>query len=139
MSIEAMKQIGGFDPIFFMYAEDTDFCRRARAKGWRIGLAPDVHAFHWHGGPDRERKRQSVEWIANWRLYHDIVEIKSRSPFARAVLWWIRYSVLQITAMAAEFHWRECWGTLKGKWRLLRRLPRIRRSYQLSRSNGQWI
>ncbi len=41
--------IGGFDPLFFMYAEDADFCDRLRRAGRKVGLVPQARVRHWHG------------------------------------------------------------------------------------------
>lgn len=40
------KAIGGFDPGFFLYYEDTDLCRRARDAGHRTRFEPALHAVH---------------------------------------------------------------------------------------------
>jgi GT2 family glycosyltransferase len=40
------EQIGGENPAFFIYFNDTDFCMRAKAAGWKIVYAPD--AVLWH-------------------------------------------------------------------------------------------
>jgi len=41
-----LEQTGFFDEQFFMYYEDSDYCIRARAAGWRLVVAPK--AFMWH-------------------------------------------------------------------------------------------
>ncbi|MBN1484507.1 MAG: glycosyltransferase family 2 protein [Chloroflexia bacterium] len=43
---DMLRQIGAFDPTFFMYYEDLDLCERARAAGWRILLASDAEIVH---------------------------------------------------------------------------------------------
>ena len=35
---EALEQVGGFDEAFFLYAEETDWARRASLLGWRHEL-----------------------------------------------------------------------------------------------------
>jgi GT2 family glycosyltransferase len=50
LSRALVEKIGGFDPIFFMYGEDQDYCHRARFHGFKTGLAPKAVAYHWHGG-----------------------------------------------------------------------------------------
>jgi GT2 family glycosyltransferase len=46
---EAWEQVGGFDEGFFMYAEDMDWCRRARTAGWEIWYAPGAEIVHHIG------------------------------------------------------------------------------------------
>lgn len=45
----ALEDIGLLDERFFMYAEEMDWCRRAAAKGWRIGYEPDGRVVHLKG------------------------------------------------------------------------------------------
>ena len=41
-----IESVGLLDEAFFLYYEDMDYCRRARAAGWRIRLAPEAHVYH---------------------------------------------------------------------------------------------
>jgi GT2 family glycosyltransferase len=43
-----LQQVGGFDPDYFLYYEDVDFCCRARARGWSIWYEPALQAVHHH-------------------------------------------------------------------------------------------
>jgi GT2 family glycosyltransferase len=43
---ECWRDLGGFDPEFFLYYEDVDFCRRARARGWSVWFEPQLQAIH---------------------------------------------------------------------------------------------
>ncbi len=44
---QAVEEVGGMDPRFFIYWEDCDWCTRFRRAGWRViyhpGLGPVVH------------------------------------------------------------------------------------------------
>jgi len=42
----AAIRLGGFDPRFFLYEEDTEFCLRARAEGVRIRYVPRSLVLH---------------------------------------------------------------------------------------------
>jgi len=54
----ALDQVGPFDERFFLYAEETDWQRRARRAGWGVRLCPDLTARHVGGATaDSERSR----------------------------------------------------------------------------------
>jgi GT2 family glycosyltransferase len=42
------EQMGGLDGNFFLYYEDVDFCRRARAAGWSVWYEPSLSVVHHH-------------------------------------------------------------------------------------------
>ena len=45
---EAINTIGLFDPLYFMYSEDDDFCRRVNKCGYQTALVPSAKVFHAH-------------------------------------------------------------------------------------------
>ncbi len=45
---EAMEDVGGFDPNFFVYFEDQDLCRRFWKNAWRVVYLPTVELVHYH-------------------------------------------------------------------------------------------
>jgi GT2 family glycosyltransferase len=58
-----LQEIGGLDTRFFMYFEDADLCRRARAAGWKVSYLPEVTVTHEAGGSTADKPR------ALWRLH----------------------------------------------------------------------
>jgi len=54
-----LDQIGLLDEGFFMYAEETDFCYRARRSGWSVHCVPDAEIVHVGGGSSRLARRQN--------------------------------------------------------------------------------
>jgi GT2 family glycosyltransferase len=50
VSEKCVADVGWLDPYLFFYWEETDFCRRARRKRWRIVLAPRAIARHHRWG-----------------------------------------------------------------------------------------
>ncbi len=53
---DVLKQIGGFDKRFFMYAEDLDLCRRV-GEVTRTMYYPEVSVFHeYEKGSYKNRK-----------------------------------------------------------------------------------
>ncbi len=52
----ALDADGGlFDPLFFMYFEDSDLCMRLRRQGWGMALVPEALAVHaWRNEPHKQ-------------------------------------------------------------------------------------
>lgn len=47
------ESLGGFDPNFFLYGEETDLCLRLRQQGHEIGYVDDVEVRHIGAGSER--------------------------------------------------------------------------------------
>lgn len=45
----AFKEVGGFDPDYFMYYEDVDLSLRLRLNGYHCAYAPKAIVWHHHG------------------------------------------------------------------------------------------
>jgi GT2 family glycosyltransferase len=46
LPINTIKKIGGFDPLFFHYGEDDNYCQRVLFHDLKIGVVPDVFIRH---------------------------------------------------------------------------------------------
>ncbi len=46
---EVYEQVGGLDEGFFMYAEELDWCYRAKKAGWQIVYLPSAQIVHHEG------------------------------------------------------------------------------------------
>ncbi len=53
ISRKCLEMVGGFDPLFFHYGEDDNFCQRTIYHGFNIGVVPNI--FIIHDREDRER------------------------------------------------------------------------------------
>ena len=53
-------RVGSLDPKYFMYWEDADWCRRARAAGLRIQYQPRLVVRHQQGTSSRARPIRTV-------------------------------------------------------------------------------
>lgn len=49
----ALDQVGLLDERFFFYAEDMDWCRRFRLKGWQVMFVAEAQAVHYGGGSSK--------------------------------------------------------------------------------------
>jgi GT2 family glycosyltransferase len=43
-----LERIGGFDPRYFLYYEDADWCRRVRRGGYRLAYVPEAEIVHYY-------------------------------------------------------------------------------------------
>ncbi|MDQ3434662.1 MAG: glycosyltransferase family 2 protein [Actinomycetota bacterium] len=43
---EAAAQVGYLDPAFFVYSDETDFCKRLHDAGWKVLHVPSARAIH---------------------------------------------------------------------------------------------
>lgn len=46
ISAKFLHEVGGFDPLFFMYSEDDDMCRRATYHGYDLTIVPSARFNH---------------------------------------------------------------------------------------------
>ncbi|SEB83525.1 Glycosyltransferase involved in cell wall bisynthesis [Paramicrobacterium humi] len=70
---EAIADVGPFDERFFLYAEETDWQKRAVDRGWRIDVAR-VDALHLGGGTSSDPSHRD-------RLFHASLETYQRKHF----------------------------------------------------------
>jgi N-acetylglucosaminyl-diphospho-decaprenol L-rhamnosyltransferase len=50
---DAIAEVGGFDPAFFMFSEEIDLCLRMREAGWQVVLCPESTFVHVGGAATR--------------------------------------------------------------------------------------
>jgi GT2 family glycosyltransferase len=47
---DTIKEIGLLDENYFFFLEETDWCVRARKKGWKVVFHPNLFIYHLQGG-----------------------------------------------------------------------------------------
>jgi GT2 family glycosyltransferase len=65
----ALRQVGGFDERFFLYAEETDWARRAARLGWRHAVVPTVTARHSGAATSTNRRRRETHFHGSQEIY----------------------------------------------------------------------
>lgn len=50
---EVIRSVGAFDPSFFMYGEEMDWCRRIRDAGWSVLFLPEPPVLHLVGASSK--------------------------------------------------------------------------------------
>ena len=133
VSQKCIGDVGWLDPYLFFYWEETDFCRRALRKGWRVVLAPRAIARHYAGG--WSSGNQALTQTANF--------LKSRNQYIYALAdpnHSFAYNVVRcchtflVLCKAAVRHSRGALGyEIRAFGKLIPELPKIRRKWQRDR------
>lgn len=66
---EALAEVGPFDERFFLYAEETDWQRRAHDLGWKVALCPEVVATHVGAGTGGDQSERDTHFHASNERY----------------------------------------------------------------------
>ena len=91
-----LEELGGFDPDFFLYQEETDLCLRARRAGYEIGWCPEWQVLHAQlqsqiGVPEYDQERHLLEGTVRfWQKHFSAEDLPNIVRFqylrARAIL-----------------------------------------------------
>ena len=82
----AFDDVGPFDTDFFLFSEETDWCRRAAERGWEIVFTPEATCIHVGGASHGGRMfRENVRGHLRYLRKHDGRRTAER---ARKLLRW---------------------------------------------------
>lgn len=62
---DALKNISGFSPEYFLYFEDFDFSKKIRDSGWNIAYVPSVSIIHCGGNASKKGVRHIILFITS--------------------------------------------------------------------------
>ena len=115
---DAAREIEWFDPAFFVYSDEVDFCRRLRDAGWRTLYVPSARAVHHEqlstgGVPERRIVELSRNRDRYMRKHHSA----PAAAIVRVLTAWA-YAVRSLVAVALPGHdprryWRHVTATLR--------------------------
>jgi len=115
---EAAERIGWFDPQFFVYSDEVDFCRRLVDVGWHTLWVPDAQVIHHEQlstGPVPERR--IVELSRNRDRYMRKHHSFAAALVVRLLTAWT-YALRAAAALVLPHHdphryWRHVTATLR--------------------------
>lgn len=95
---QAAREIGWFDPQFFVYSDEVDFCKRLADAGWHTLYVPSAQAIHHEQLSTGEvPERRIVELSRNRDRYMR----KHHSALAAAAVRWLTAWTYALRALAA--------------------------------------
>lgn len=118
---EVIEKVGLLDEGYFMYFEDSDYCRAARACGFRVWYFPDARVVHLGGGSSDDRRKMAERQRAPRHLYASRTRYFHKGYGAAGVvaanaLWcvgralaWSRELVGNKAPHVCEKQWRDNW------------------------------
>jgi GT2 family glycosyltransferase len=115
---EAARAIEWFDPAFFVYSDEVDFCRRLRDAGWRTLYVPSAQAIHHEQlSTGAVPERRIVELSRNRDRYMRKHHSAPAAAAVRVLTAWA-YAVRSLAAIALPGHdprryWRHVTATLR--------------------------
>lgn len=71
---EVFKVVGGFDPLFFMYGEDDNYCQRVLYHGFKIGIIPNT--FIYHDSNNNSFKENAIGSIEYYNQFINNINVK---------------------------------------------------------------
>ncbi len=98
MRREAAREIGWFDPAFFVYSDEVDFCKRLRDAGWHTLYVPGARGVHHEQlSTGAVPERRIVELSRNRDRYMR----KHHSRRGAALVRWLTAWTYAVRALAA--------------------------------------
>jgi len=133
-----LDEIGGFNPLFFHYGEDTDYCNRVIYHKYKIGVITDAFILH-----DREN-RQKIEIKLFSKEYYQYMDRKYKIEFGninmsfsiktitKKIFKLIIRATLNLLIMRKKFFI----GYLKESWLIISNIKKIKRLRVLLEKKG---
>lgn len=59
------EEVGGFDPRYFLFMEDYDFCRKLHQSGYQVVYYPKAEAEHYH----KRLSGGSLFWLLSRKIF----------------------------------------------------------------------
>jgi GT2 family glycosyltransferase len=120
------RRLGLFDPIYHMYKEDDDLCRRFRRASRRVGLVTSAHIEHRNSqvgrGPDARLQRTIRRSFQRYCLK----DVELRGPELAGRL--LRITLRDYAEGLGRAQFRHCLAMLGDDLRTIVELPRLLRA-----------
>jgi len=103
----ALDRSGLFDPVFFLYYEEVDLCRRIKRSGYTIWYWPDIVVVHIGGESSRQLKTlefssQSAQ-VVMWRMRSTLIYYRKHHGLQAYLAKWMETMLYTVTVLRNIF------------------------------------
>lgn len=104
MPRKVFDETGGFDPDFFMYAEELDLCHRIARKGYKIEYFKEATAIHKNGGSTTNK-----DWSMKQRYLSNALLFLKARVYWGYLLYHLLFLLNTVTNFFAMWLLDACW------------------------------
>jgi N-acetylglucosaminyl-diphospho-decaprenol L-rhamnosyltransferase len=98
---EAIRRVGLFDEVFFMYGEDLDWAYRIKQGGWKVMYNPRVTVTHVKRAASRQSTRAQREFYRAMLIFY-------RKHYRARTAWWLHSLIMIGLALkGGRLLWRD--------------------------------
>ncbi len=133
LRLSTIRRIGMFDPIYFLYAEEEDLCRRALSHGYKVGITPQARVYHGHKSTSNFLVLERMRRFNMIRGKYVLALKNPRQGFSRAMLVFVVQVARDLQAVFETHSLGIVWDFALASVQVLSRLGRIRRRRRLER------
>jgi GT2 family glycosyltransferase len=98
---KVIDQFGSFDPAFFVYSEEHDWCKRIKNAGLRVVFIPNAEMIHYGG---QTSKRMSLKMA--------MVQLDSRARYFQKHHGALQATLLRVVMAAGSATRAAAWGVI---------------------------
>jgi GT2 family glycosyltransferase len=103
----AIEKTGFFDPVFFLYYEEVDLCRRIKQAGYSIWYWPDIVVVHIGGESSRQLKALHISSMAAqvvmWRMRSTLLYYRKHHGPQVYMAKWLETGLYRVTVARNTF------------------------------------
>ncbi len=96
ISKECLQKVGGFDPLFEHYGEDSEYAKRVNFFSFKVGVAPNLVGFHY--------RKQNTKFKQNKKYFFNIFLVQLKKMDKNLYIEYLRiFKQLTISSIAKSF------------------------------------
>jgi hypothetical protein len=104
---DVLREVGFFDPEFFLYSEEVDLCRRIQGAGHKIMYWPDVTVIHIGGESSRQIKTLEMSsagaQLIRWRMRSTLLYYRKHHGAGAWMAKMLELTLYRLTSLRNDF------------------------------------